>query len=46
MRLTRRRLLSAGSTALIAGVAAPHVARAQKADFTYKYANNLPTRTR
>lgn len=42
MLFTRRRLLSAGSTALIAGVAAPHVARAQKAEFTYKYANNLP----
>lgn len=42
MLLTRRRLLSAGSTALVAGVAAPHVARAQRAEFTYKYANNLP----
>ncbi|WP_043387585.1 TRAP transporter substrate-binding protein [Methylobacterium sp. UNCCL110] len=41
--LSRRRFLATGSTALIAGtVAAPHVARAQKAEFTYKYANNLP----
>ncbi|KST56658.1 ABC transporter substrate-binding protein [Methylobacterium sp. GXS13] len=41
--LSRRRFLSASSTALLAGtVASPHVARAQRADFTYKYANNLP----
>jgi TRAP-type transport system periplasmic protein len=41
--LSRRRFLATGSTALLAGtVAAPHVARAQRADFTYKYANNLP----
>ena len=41
--LSRRQFLATGSTALVAGsVAAPHVARAQKADFTYKYANNLP----
>ncbi|MDP4022310.1 TRAP transporter substrate-binding protein [Methylobacterium sp. NEAU 140] len=43
MLLSRRRLLSAGSTAVLAGaIGAPHVARAQKAEFTYKYANNLP----
>ncbi len=42
MLFTRRRILSAGSTAVLAGVAAPHVARAQRAEFTYKYANNLP----
>ncbi len=43
MRLSRRRLLSAGSTAILAGaIGAPHVARAQRADFTYKFANNLP----
>ena len=43
MRLTRRRLLAAGSSALLGGtVAAPFVARAQGAQFTYKYANNLP----
>ena len=41
--LSRRRFLVTGSTALVAGtLAAPHVARAQKAEFTYKYANNLP----
>ena len=41
--LSRRRFLATGSTAILAGtVAAPHVARAQRADFTYKYANNLP----
>ncbi|MCJ2056782.1 TRAP transporter substrate-binding protein [Methylobacterium sp. J-048] len=41
--LSRRRFLSASSTAVLAGtVAMPHVARAQRADFTYKYANNLP----
>ncbi|MHC2106324.1 TRAP transporter substrate-binding protein [Methylobacterium sp.] len=41
--LSRRGFLSAGSTAILAGtVAMPHVARAQRADFTYKYANNLP----
>ena len=46
MSLSRRALLkaSAASAVLggIGGVAAPHVARAQAADFTYKYANNLP----
>ena len=43
MPLSRRGFLSAGSTAVLAGaVGAPHVARAQRTDFTYKYANNLP----
>src|ERR1700734_2884677 len=43
MRLSRRRLLAAGSASLLGGViAAPLVARAQGAQFTYKYANNLP----
>ena len=43
MRLSRRRLLAAGSASLLGGViAAPLVARAQAAQFTYKYANNLP----
>jgi TRAP-type transport system periplasmic protein len=42
MTLSRRRLLAAGaSTVAIAG-AAPRVARAQQAQWTYKYANNLP----
>lgn len=43
MPLSRRGFLSAGSAGLLAGAfGAPHVARAQRADFTYKYANNLP----
>lgn len=43
MILSRRHLLAAGSTALAGGlIGAPHVARAQGAEFTYKYANNLP----
>src|ERR1700722_11191876 len=43
MRFTRRHLLAAGSTAIVGGaVGAPLVARAQSAQFTYKYANNLP----
>jgi tripartite ATP-independent transporter DctP family solute receptor len=43
MSLTRRHLLAAGATTLFGGtVAAPFVARAQGAQFTYKYANNLP----
>jgi tripartite ATP-independent transporter DctP family solute receptor len=42
MRLSRRTLL-AGSTAVLGGAfAAPFVARAQAAQFTYKFANNLP----
>jgi TRAP-type transport system periplasmic protein len=43
MILSRRRLLAAASTAAVGGlVAAPFIARAQQAEFTYKYANNLP----
>ena len=43
MILSRRRLLAAGSTAVVGGVVgAPFIARAQQAQFTYKYANNLP----
>lgn len=43
MMLSRRRLLAVGSTTLAGGlVRAPFVARAQQAEFTYKYANNLP----
>ncbi len=42
MVLSRRALLAATSTALVGGaIGAPHVARAQAAEFTYKYANNL-----
>jgi tripartite ATP-independent transporter DctP family solute receptor len=43
MILSRRRLLTVGSTAVAgAFVGAPFIARAQQAEFTYKYANNLP----
>ncbi|WP_046868535.1 TRAP transporter substrate-binding protein [Microvirga massiliensis] len=43
MILSRRRLLAVGSSAVVGGVlGAPFVARAQSAEFTYKYANNLP----
>jgi TRAP-type transport system periplasmic protein len=42
MTLSRRRLLAIGSTAVVGGVVgAPFIARAQQAQFTYKYANNL-----
>src|SRR6201998_3330729 len=39
--MTRRRLL-AGLTLLTSSAAAPRVARAQQAQWAYKYANNLP----
>ncbi|MDE1566863.1 TRAP transporter substrate-binding protein [Aquabacter sp. P-9] len=43
MSLSRRALLKAGAAgALVGGVCAPFVARAQSAEFSYKYANNLP----
>ena len=43
MQLSRRRLLASGASIVLAGaVAAPSVARAQQAQWTYKYANNLP----
>jgi tripartite ATP-independent transporter DctP family solute receptor len=43
MPLSRRRLFAAaGSTVLAGAVGAPGVARAQQAEWTYKYANNLP----
>ncbi|WP_262299322.1 TRAP transporter substrate-binding protein [Microvirga sesbaniae] len=43
MILSRRRLLTVGSTAVAgAVVGAPFIARAQQAEFSYKYANNLP----
>ncbi len=43
MHLSRRELLTAGAATLTAAtIAAPFVARAQSAEFTYKYANNLP----
>ena len=43
MSFSRRTLLKASAaSAVISGVGAPSVARAQTADFSYKYANNLP----
>ncbi|MCG2626497.1 TRAP transporter substrate-binding protein [Bradyrhizobium sp. WYCCWR 13023] len=43
MSFSRRTLLKAtAATAFFGGVSAPYVARAQAAEFTYKYANNLP----
>lgn len=43
MSFSRRQLLKASAaTAVLSGLGAPHVARAQSAEFTYKYANNLP----
>jgi tripartite ATP-independent transporter DctP family solute receptor len=43
MSFSRRTLLKASAaTAVFGGVSAPYVARAQGAEFTYKYANNLP----
>ncbi len=43
MSLSRRRLFAAaGSTVLAGAVGAPVVVRAQQAEWTYKYANNLP----
>ena len=46
MIISRRRLLKAGSTAFVAGtIGAPFIARAQQAEFTYKYANKCRSRT-
>jgi tripartite ATP-independent transporter DctP family solute receptor len=43
MSFSRRTLLKASAaTAVLGGLSAPHVARAQSAEFTYKYATNLP----
>jgi tripartite ATP-independent transporter DctP family solute receptor len=43
MRISRRHLLAGcASTACAGAVAAPSVARAQQAQWSYKYANNLP----
>ncbi len=42
-RLSRRELLAGGTSIVLAGaVGAPSVARAQQAQWSYKYANNLP----
>jgi tripartite ATP-independent transporter DctP family solute receptor len=40
--ITRRRLFAGASLALLTGPAVPRVARAQQAQWVYKYANNLP----
>ena len=40
--ITRRRLLAGVSLTLLGSTAAPCIARAQQAQWTYKYANNLP----
>ncbi len=43
MNFSRRSLLKASAAAsVLGGVGAPFVARAQQAEFTYKFANNLP----
>src|ERR1700751_56128 len=43
MSFSRRTLLKASAaTAVLGGIGAPYGARAQSAEFTYKYANNLP----
>jgi tripartite ATP-independent transporter DctP family solute receptor len=42
MSLSRRDLLATTGAAAFGAIAAPHVARAQSAEFSYKYANNLP----
>ena len=43
MSFSRRTLLKASAaSAVLGGIGAPYVARAQAAEFTYKYANNLP----
>ena len=45
MGFSRRALLKASAaSAMIGSVGAPFVARAQQAEFTYKFANNLPIR--
>src|SRR6201986_3356710 len=43
MSFSRRTLLKAtAQSAVIGGVGAPYIARAQTAEFNYKFANNLP----
>jgi tripartite ATP-independent transporter DctP family solute receptor len=43
MSLTRRRLLTVSTTTLLtSAIAAPAIVHAQQAQWTYKYANNLP----
>jgi tripartite ATP-independent transporter DctP family solute receptor len=43
MNFSRRTLLKASAAAtVLGGVGAPYIARAQQAEFTYKFANNVP----
>src|SRR5499433_3390691 len=43
MSFSRRTLLKASAaTAVFSGISAPHIARAQAPEFSYKFANNLP----
>ena len=43
MRVSRRTLLKTSAAATLAGtIGMPFIARAQQAEFTYKFANNLP----
>jgi TRAP-type transport system periplasmic protein len=42
MSFSRRALLKASAASAVLGLGAPMVARAQTAEFSYKYANNLP----
>ena len=43
MSFSRRTLLKASAaSAVFGGISAPHIARAQAAEFSYKFANNLP----
>lgn len=43
MNISRRTVLKASAAgAVLGGIGAPHIARAQQAEFTYKFANNLP----
>jgi TRAP-type transport system periplasmic protein len=42
MTFSRRKVLFMATASAVAGVGRPFVARAQSAEWTYKYANNLP----
>ncbi|MBC7061407.1 twin-arginine translocation signal domain-containing protein, partial [Salmonella enterica subsp. enterica serovar Enteritidis] len=43
MSFSRRTLLKvSAASAVMGGIGAPYVARAQSAEFSYKFANNLP----
>src|ERR687897_232055 len=43
MIISRRDLLTTSSTAFaVSAIGGPYIARAQQAEFTYKYANNVP----